>query len=220
MTSNEDEDHRVTLKNGTAIQLHAEPQSFARDTTGWMTWNASISLIDYLQSPHCLGVKGQKVADLSTGNGLVALAAAYLGAKGVVATEIPSCSALTRVNVDCNPSVKNIIEVKDYLWGAEGNCPIQGCNLVLACDLLFIAVRDSIYDLLHKSLVDICQANERLLFAYEERIVNKEQAFMTNLAKELNVEAIADAHIEVTNDGDDMFYEPPSVRMYFLTKKK
>jgi predicted nicotinamide N-methyase len=218
MASN-DEDHRVTLKNGVEIQLHAEPQSFARDTTGWMTWNASISLIDYLQSPHCNDVEGRKVADLSTGNGLVTLAAAYIGATSVVATEIPSCSALTRVNVDCNPNVKDIIKVKDYLWG-EDVCPIQGCDLVLACDLLFIAVRDSIYELLHKSLVDICHANEKLLFAYEERIVNKEQAFMVNLAKELNVEAIPHAHIEVTNDGDDMFYEPPSIRMYLLTRKK
>eukprot|EP00545_Synedropsis_sp_CCMP1620_P007835 CAMPEP_0119011546 /NCGR_PEP_ID=MMETSP1176-20130426/5750_1 /TAXON_ID=265551 /ORGANISM="Synedropsis recta cf, Strain CCMP1620" /LENGTH=227 /DNA_ID=CAMNT_0006964393 /DNA_START=51 /DNA_END=734 /DNA_ORIENTATION=- len=219
--NNNDEDHRVTLKNGSVIQLHSEPQSLAK-TTGWMTWNASVALIDYLQSPHCKNddIGSHNImADLSTGNGLVALAAAYLGASSVVATEVPSCSALTRVNVECNPTVKDLIQVKDYLWG-DDTCPIQGCDLVLACDLLFIAIRDSIYEQLHKALVDICKGNKKLLFAYEERIVNKEQAFMANIAKELKVEAVPDDHIEVTNDGDDMFYEPPSIRMYFLTMKK
>lgn len=217
MTSN-DEDQRVTLKNDAVIQLYSEPQSLAK-TTGWMTWNASIALIDYLQSPHC-DVKGRKIADLSTGNGLVALAAAYLGASSVIATEVSSCSPLTRINVKCNPTVKDIIQVKDYLWGDDGVCPIQGCDLVLACDLLFIAIRDSIYEQFHKALVDVCKANEKVLFAYEERILIKEQEFIANLAKDLNVEPVPDDHIEVTNDGDDMFYEPPSIRMYVFTLKK
>ena len=216
MAINNDEEHSVTLNSGAVIQLHPEPQSLAK-TTGWVTWNASITVIRYLES-HLSDVQDRRVADLSTGNGLVALAAAYMGASDVVASEVPSCSPLTRVNIECNPSVKDTIIVKDYGWG-DDVCPIENCDLVIASDLLFIAIRDSIYDELRKTLVDICKANKKLLFCYEERILDKEQAFMADMTKYLEVESVPEDQIDVSSDSNDMFYEPPSIRMYILTLK-
>lgn len=216
MSSN-DEDNNVTLENGSIIKLHSKPQSLA-STTGWVTWNASLVVIRYLERKCPSDVHGLRVADLSTGNGLVAIAAAYLGASSVIATEVPTCSPLTRVNVEENPNVQNRIRVLDYSWG-DVVCPIEGCDLVVGSDLLFIAIRDNIYEQLHKTLVDICIANKKLLFCYEERIVEKEQAFMVALEKDLQVNCVPDDQIHVVDDSQDIFYEPAIIRMYILTAK-
>jgi len=215
MSINE-EDHTVTLQDGAVIQLYSEPQAFAK-TTGWVTWNASISLIRFLErNGSC---RDKVVADLSTGNGLVALAAARLGASSVMATEVPSCSPLTHVNVSCNPDVKDTIQVKDYSWG-DDDCPIEGRDLVLASDLLFIAIRDSICDIFHATLVHICNANNTLLFCYEERLPDKEQGFIKGLEHDLCVVPIPEEQIEFPDDSNnDIFYEPPSIRMYYVTAK-
>jgi predicted nicotinamide N-methyase len=222
--SDNDENNSVILKNGVVIQLHSEPQSLA-STTGWVTWNASIAVIRYLErhsmdnkNNHSDMVKGCHVADLSTGNGLVALAMAYLGASSVMATEVPACSTLTRVNIATNPMVEHVLNVVDYTWG-DKFCPIQACDLVIGSDLLFIAIRDSIYDQLRKTILDICAANNKLLFCYEERILDKEQAFMKSLEEDLQVCSIPEDQIDVGSDSTDIFYEPPSIRMYILTSK-
>ncbi|KAI2512878.1 lysine methyltransferase [Fragilaria crotonensis] len=229
--SDNDENNSVILKNGSIIQLHSEPQSLAT-TTGWVTWNASMAVIRFLEH-HTLEhnndshstnddnnvvVKGCHVADLSTGNGLVALAMAYLGASSVLATEVPACSTLTRVNIATNPTVEHVLRVVDYSWG-DHVCPIQECDLVIGSDLLFIAIRDSIYDQLRKTILDICAANKKLLFCYEERILDKEQAFMKSLENDLQVYSIPEDQIDVGSDSIDIFYEPPSIRMYILTCK-
>ena len=218
-----DDDSSVTLQNGSVIQLHSQPQSLAT-TTGWVTWNASIALIRYLerlqQSKHApFLLPGSRVADLSSGNGLVALAAAYLGASSVLATEIPACSTLTRWNVDANPQVKHLVRVVDYKWG-DDVCPIQGCDLVIGSDLLFIAIRDNIYDQLRRTLVEICSANKTMLFGYEERIIDKERAFMASLEHDcaLVVEAVPEGQIDVGIDSVDIFFEAPSIRMYILSR--
>jgi Lysine methyltransferase len=240
-----DENNTVMLTNGSVIHLHSEPQSLA-STTGWVTWNASLAVIRYLERQNdkdednnnddnitnsnnnenttvMIAVKGRRMADLSTGNGLVALAMAYMGAASVVATEVPACLALTRANMEQNnpkihPTVLSSQKVLDYSWGDE-TCPIQGCDLVIGSDLLFIAIRDCIYDQLRKTLIDICAANKMLLFCYEERILDKEQAFMRDLEHHLQVHSVPEEQIDVGSDSTDMFYEPPSIRMYILTAK-
>ena len=243
-----DENNTVKLTNGCVIQLHSEPQSLA-STTGWVTWNASLAVIRYLERQNdkdnnddnisnddnfnnsnnnenttmMIAVKGRRVADLSTGNGLVALAMAYMGAASVVATEVPACLALTRANMEQNnpkihPTVLSSQKVLDYSWGDE-TCPIQDCDLVIGSDLLFIAIRDCIYDQLRKTLIDICATNKMLLFCYEERILDKEQAFMRDLEHHLQVHSVPEEQIDVGSDSTDMFYEPPSIRMYILTAK-
>ena len=101
-----------TGRAGTALTMHADPHSsivletnpehFACGTsTGWVTWNASFVLCEYLQHHPSL-VRGLHVADVSSGNGLVAMCCAKLGAFRVVATETSECTALTERNVKLN----------------------------------------------------------------------------------------------------------------------
>ena len=224
-SSSSDSDHSVKLQNGRiTVHLHPDPQSLAQNTTGWVTWNATVSVLAYLEEHVHDLVRNANVGDLSTGNGLIALATAYMGARHVVATEVPTCLPLTMANVCANPTIQDRIQVLSYKWGqqGEGECPIRNCRLVVGCDLLFIAIRDGLCDELRQCLVELCQNNNQVLFAFEERVVDQEQAFMESLEQRLHVHRVPDEQV-VTKDlsnaegENDMFYEAPSVRLYLLT---
>jgi predicted nicotinamide N-methyase len=211
-----DSDCSIQLSNGSTIYLYSKPQSLTT-TTGWVTWNASLAVIRYLEM-HPEELLGRIVGDLSTGNGLVALAAAYLGASSVVATEVSKCSPLTNMNVTMNPSVQHQIQIHDYDWGSNV-CPIQDCDLVIGSDLLFIAIRDNIYSELRATLILLCHTNRRVLFAYEERILDKELSFLKHLEHDLKVTEILDEAFHGRNESYDIFYEPPRTRLFLMCCK-
>ena len=104
------------LADGKTVVLESEPSNYATGTsTGWMTWNASVVLCDYLET-RVLVDQGRgndsnnsndsndstRVADVSSGNGLVAVCLARLGCESVVATETTECVELTRRNAELN----------------------------------------------------------------------------------------------------------------------
>lgn len=227
-----DEEHadELVLINGKRVRLHAEPQTLSR-TTGWTTWNASLATVAYLErllassSSLSSSPSSFTFADLSTGNGLVAIAAALLGATSVEATEIPTCSALPRANAEANGVSMN---VRDYAWGddlPDDRLFFTGKNLVTAVDLLFIAVRDGLEERLRTTLVELCRRNDRVVFAFEERLVTRERAFVETMRKILDATEIERREFETTRDDDgdlarDMFHEPPPVRMYELRRRR
>jgi len=215
------------LKNGSVIFMHPEPGSLAK-TTGWVTWSAAFAVISYLERNVQILVKGKTLGDLSTGNGVVALAAAYLGAKSVICTEIPSCSTLPRENLKRNIDIKDRVLVEDFYWGEkEKVCPILSCDIDFACDLLFIAIRDGLIDELEKTLLEMVQNNKIVIFIYEERLTDKEQLFIDGLTQRTNpktkVSEIPQNSYDITEYQNsheeslcDIFDLPPSIRMYQL----
>ena len=125
-------------------------------TTGYKTWDGALVTIEYLsQRPHL--VCDKRVVDLSSGNGLCAIACAALGARRTVATEIPACTPLIDRNIHLNADrVPGSIESCDYWWGSELPDMLQNADIILASDILYESVRDSLQPLLRKTLLDLC----------------------------------------------------------------
>jgi hypothetical protein len=72
------------------------------------------------------------------------------------------------------------VKIEPFYWGES----IQhltargGFDLILASDIVFIAIRDGITDKLAASLRELTQHCHRLLFVFEERLPDEEQEFM------------------------------------------
>ena len=190
----------LSFPDAPPVLLEDDPSAFAvGSSTGWTTWNASMVLCQYLQQhpptppggtgagaddakyvPPTLPLAGLNVSDLSSGNGLVALCAARLGARSVIATETDACTALTRRNVLLN-ALGDRVRVAPFYWG-DAPCPAcDGCDLVLFCDLLYIAIRDGLEPQLEDTVRRVCASGAHVLFAFEERALEEEEAFMARL---------------------------------------
>lgn len=235
------------------IVIEPHPELFAYGTsTGWVTWNASFVLCEYLQQ-HPEIVAGRCVADVSSGNGLVAMCCAKLGAEHVLATEVEECTALTRRNVHLN-ALEDAVTVVSYYWGALP-CPVlslpasagvsevattqrQPCSVVFFTDLLYIAIRDSLEDELLETLRYVCCRDDdgqpspgikstRALFAFEERALDEEAAFMARIAEGnegLCCEEIDSEHFDLSviqPEGEfaALLWEPPSMRFFWLQQR-
>ena len=227
----------AVLRDGRRIQSHAQPGALAR-TTGWVTWNASLVVLRYLED-HCEDLVKQKVCgDLSSGNGLIAVGLSLLGARRVLATEVTSCIELTRANVDINRAIGFCgVEVQEFFWGT-GPSPFSKCeaepfDLVVACDLLFIGIRDSLLDELATTVINLCKGITRVLFVYEERLPRKESNFIEELSRHIDVKAIPldkmdlsicrNPQSDETEENDeflDIFYQPPTIHMFLCKERR
>jgi predicted nicotinamide N-methyase len=215
------------LRDGRPIRSHPEPGSLAQ-TTGWVTYNASMVCLRYFEDHPSL-VKNKRCGDLSSGNGLIAIALSLLGASHVMATEVTLCLALTQVNVDINALTYpeySIPTVKELFWGSTDSPFSEEDDLIVACDLLFIAIRDGLLEELASTLKQLVSKKTSVLFCFEERIPRKENRFMEDIATCLRVHAIPKAEIDlsVCQDDDDesglgLFYEPPGIHMFLLQEK-
>lgn len=265
-------------------------------TTGWTTWDSAIILLSYLRSRTGKGVdptvvavdrttvqggsvlvdisdiSGKSVADISSGNGLVALGCSALGAKRVVATEIGPCVDLTRKNVllnrqlvDDNNNNKmgnehtsaagcwaNRVLVEEYAWGDPLPTSILESEILIICDALFISIRDGLQEQLLETIKNALveqdtvaesgkedsykgssiheSCRRTVLFVYEERICNAEQAFLCQLQGLENdfgeplldcfevpeADLDLDAASAIHGMPKDIFYKPPPVRLWVI----
>ena len=160
----------LDLGDAGQVFLHRNPDSLSK-TTGWTTWHAARIIADFLSRAtadghvRCVNMakgsqdevlipshmffmpKAGQVGDLSSGNGFLAIVASRLGAKRVVASEVPECCQLLDANFALNGIEQpGQAETFEIYWGGPEQSPFKGCKLVLASDLLFIAIRDGLED--------------------------------------------------------------------------
>jgi hypothetical protein len=172
------------------------PAGLCVTDTGWKTWNAALVCIEYLKCHP--GLKDAVMLDLSSGNGLLALAAEQFGVKRCVASEIPSCVPLIEKNVSSNESV---VIPCTYSWGqgisglitaittptSIGDTPDKNqgrkeFDLVVMSDLVYIAFRDSIEPLFLNTILALAPTSRtEVVFCYEERLLEREAAFLAAL---------------------------------------
>lgn len=199
------------------------------ETTGWVTWDCSRIVARYLEDHLFAGdsVKTSAVLDLSSGNGVVAVVAALLGATRVGATEVADCLPLTRANVALNKERSprmNEIECFEYFWGQKLPAALENFDLVVACDLLYIAIRDHLEEEFFGTLKQLCRASGAVLLAYEERVLEEERAFVQRLKDDeaLHVTAVSEECLDydLCKPSDSMgalMWEPPSILLFLLT---
>ena len=234
------------------------PRTASDDNTGWCVWPASAVLLRFLADGRALArvlncstivddaaFARLRVLELSAGAGLVAAAAAAAGAL-VVATETDSQLPQLRANAepygakcerlywgDAEAEAKALAALDDR----SGN---KDSLLVLACDLVFIALRDGREAELSSTLRRL-SAKSQVVLVWEERRIADEDAFVQALgqpaadgAPALLVAELADGPFASVLDlpkeerivggggsGEGelgaLFYSPPPVRMVLLT---
>jgi predicted nicotinamide N-methyase len=201
--------------------------------------------------------RGLRVLDLSAGAGLVTLAVAAAGA-WVVATDVPAQVPQLSANVAAGGAdLAARVSVVPLFWGESlapavaamerlaGPRPDAGggappFDLVVASDILFIALRDSRTAELTATLAGLTRVARGVLFAFEERLFRQEDAYMralgdttVALADAVVVEEVDKAHCAVEYEDSlakqgagghpdtdlwnpHLFWECPPVRMFIM----
>jgi predicted nicotinamide N-methyase len=169
----------------TLLQIPREKEG-GQDNTGWCLWEASNILMRYLSDDERLKelVPGTfsslRILDLSAGAGLVTLSCAAAGAD-VVSCDIP----LQLPQLERNVSAAGLrVRIEPYWWGEPTDALAADgpFDLVLASDIVFIAIRDGITAKLAATIRDLVLNHcQRLLFVFEERLPDEEQEFMEEL---------------------------------------
>ena len=220
------------------------------DTTGWCVWPASAVALRLLAraSPALPAPAATddaafaklRLLELSAGAGLVALAAAAAGAR-VVACETAAQLPLLRANAAAGAGD---LRTAQMYWGEEPDESILSAgpfDLILACDLIFIALRDGCQRELAWTLRRLA-ACAPVALIWEERRIADEDAFVRALAlpaandnggeyaAALTLEEIVDEHIVSLAKEDRLlgcggqdegeltalFYTPPPIRVVIL----
>mmetsp|Transcript_8320 Transcript_8320/g.10828 ORF Transcript_8320/g.10828 Transcript_8320/m.10828 type:complete len:271 (+) Transcript_8320:943-1755(+) len=161
-------------------------------TTGWTVWNANFVALRYLESKGQAWFKNKEILDLSAGLGMVGIACAKAGAN-VTISEVGSRQLeCIQNNVEMN-DVAHRTKVVELPWGDKTafqrlmqSRDNLGFDIVVASDLVYIAVRDSIHNLLVNTLSELMQSgSENILLVYEERVRPEEEKLL-DLLKEKN----------------------------------
>ena len=127
-----------------------------------------------------------RVLDLSAGAGLVTLACAAAGAF-VVSCDLPS--QLPQLELNVHESGADV-QMVPYFWGQPVDALIAAAqiptcdppfDLVLASDIVFIAIRDGLTGQLAKSIVELASRARSVLLVFEERLPDEEQDFLEAL---------------------------------------
>ena len=217
--------------------------SLAPDNTGWAIWPANAILLRALGDDSWTAsrllparVPDWRVLDLSAGAGL--LSCCFKAAGGVVvAVDLPEQVEQCAFNCNAVPGPGSA-RVVPYAWGAPlsavvpvgwGDTP--PFHLCVACDILYIALRDGVAPLLADTLRQAVTLCGFVLFAFEERLPDEESAFMEELALTVGVQEWGkgecvlsiDEAIEGTGGhastelwNPRLFWEPPPLRVFTL----
>lgn len=261
----------VTFRGRTAsiLQMPRDKTPDGQDNTGWCVWEASNVALRYLESddnirgllnlPHKttshtaaddsggIDFSKLKLVDLSSGAGLVALACAKAGAS-VIATDVPAQLPQLIQNVE-REELNTLIQVTPLFWGEDISCckPREAgegkwFDIVIASDIVFIAIRDHREAELKATLIDMARRSHAVLFSFEERVIREEQDFMESLGlgateadaapldvTELKGDAVkveaetalkgAGGHADTDLWNPSLFWEPPPIRMFILRAK-
>ena len=186
-------DVRVSFLGHSVSVAQSHRSGGSEDTTGWRCWPASAVALRLLASPSLLSLLGSARAgaagaapppfsalsllDLSAGAGLVSAAASAAGAS-VTATETASALGLLAANAPA------VVALPLY-WGAEPCAALRArapFDAVIACDLVFIALRDGRARELAWTLRRLAAQYAPVLCVWEERRIADEDAFVRALA--------------------------------------
>jgi hypothetical protein len=162
------------------------------DTPGRIVWECSLSVLkflgddDHLALLGALPLTGKRVLELSAGAGLVTLALAACGAEVVAAETAEQLPQLARNLARGEGAPAPVV----HYWGAPLGAlqAPPAFDFALCCDVLYIALRDGLARELSatlRRLVAGSAARGGLLFAFEERLIDEEAAFMAALAEPL-----------------------------------
>ena len=172
-------------------------------------------------------IRGKRVLDLSAGAGLVGIACAAHGAS-VTLTDVGATQLqLLRDNAALN-SVLDSVSILEFGWGDDVGKLGAGFDLVVASDLLFIAIREDLTSQLTACLASLAASGATVLFVYEERLLDEERAFVEALGAVdgVHVRELAEAELDlrdVEEEEDEsaaglggLFKEMPTFRAFQL----
>mmetsp|Transcript_12884 Transcript_12884/g.25005 ORF Transcript_12884/g.25005 Transcript_12884/m.25005 type:complete len:589 (+) Transcript_12884:217-1983(+) len=180
-------------------------------TTGWTIWNASYVLLRWLEadlngkmpegylsvsgSQGAAWWKGKRVLDLSAGLGLLGIACAKMGAN-VVLTDVGSKQVKTmQENVALNGFGTEQVVCAPLAWGDEEAyneivTRYGPFDVVLASDLVYIAIRDKLFEPFAATIRQIVQEPAtQLILGFEERQARAEREFFNELQKYVTMES-------------------------------
>jgi len=244
-------DKEANMSDATAMETVESSQGDTQakggvvGTTGWTIWNSSFTTIRFLEkryntegSAHWGGQDwwaSRKVLDLSAGLGLAGIACSSLGAQ-VVMTDVGEKQIRT---LERNAKINGLeITCEDLAWGedtalanlVERHGPF---DLVLACDLLYIGIRDRIMPKLLSTLKTLVQHSGRVMLSYESRQPAQEQSAIEELESlfhlihhPVNVAAVMKAQYRGFNEIEEesifsglKIHEDPDLRMIEIMKR-
>lgn len=219
-------------------QAHLQAEPGTKElvgTTGWTIWNSSFIILRYLERQlRTPSFELGRVLDLSGGLGLLGIACALHGASSTISEVGSAQIEAIKLNAQQNLLGSTIV-VKKFEWGSKSALNDLGpLDLVLASDLLYIAIRENLEDELLSTLVELVHSagTPSILFAFEVRLPHKEASFLKQLSSRVDLKEFAseevdlsdivaaahDTNQEAANLGD-FFYEQPDFKFYSLSAR-
>ena len=233
-------------RNVSIMQIPRERLDNDIDNTGWAAWECSNVLLRFLADdsniaqqllpPQTAPFSELRFLDLSSGAGLVSCALAAGGAR-VTASDVPAQLEQLAANVQrLSQEDAGRVVIASYLWGE----PLDGLrrnsaappltppserhldhdthwfDVVCASDVLYIAIRDKRTAALRQTLVCLKERCRCMLFAFEERLVDEEQAFMEELGLEPRAAAASSEGAAASSERASVSSAPPPFRVVEL----
>jgi len=118
--------------------------SEAEKGTGLITWDGSVVLAKYLEKNALELVSGKRIIELGAGTGLAGIAAAFLGAKKVLLTDLGYTLNQLNYNVAANCNADelrdNAVAVAELDWLREDTYPFSSLpfDTVVAADVVWV----------------------------------------------------------------------------------
>eukprot|EP01063_Lacrimia_lanifica_P035888 TRINITY_DN6964_c0_g1_i1.p3 TRINITY_DN6964_c0_g1~~TRINITY_DN6964_c0_g1_i1.p3 ORF type:complete len:217 (+),score=84.63 TRINITY_DN6964_c0_g1_i1:2173-2823(+) len=138
------------------------------DATARWVWDAATPFAKWV-CKYPERVKGKTAVEIGAGTGLVGIAAAKVGAKRVVLTDLPTELPLLRENVELN-GMGESMEVQVCSWGDDEHLAALGQpDVVLVSDCLYGRESDLPAELLFKTLQALCGPHTHIYMAYCHR---------------------------------------------------
>jgi len=197
----------VTLP-GNVVEVEQEQLSarlgLNEDATGHVVWPITYSFCAHLCANPDL-VRGRRVIELGAGTGLAGFVAAGLGAKEVVLTDLSSTLPLLRSNVGRNSSIcDGRVRVAELKWGAELEPDMEGCDVVIGCDIVYQHDEDTSVCLVD-TMRRLAGDNGICLIAYEFRDgMLADMEFFDRVNQHFDVEVVSlGLYGFGVNEGDD-----------------
>lgn len=158
--------------------------------TGATVWDSAVVLSQWCAA-EAREVRGKRCLELGSGTGLVGLAAAAVGAKSCVLTDLPEMLDLLRSNAAAAAeardapalggsavrSVRCDVSVAHYSWGDTP--PVEPVDVVLAADVVYGSIDT---DLLVTALCDTVAPDGCALIAVEVRDARQYEEFASKVS--------------------------------------
>jgi len=100
---------------GHVIHVDERPSHHC-SSTGSTVWDGALLLTNYLEHSCSSLVQGKNILEFGSGTGLVGIAAAHLGAKRVIMTDLPYALPLMQANVQKNIVTSTEVECRKCDW--------------------------------------------------------------------------------------------------------